>query len=274
MQTTNVWATVAFILNGLVFILIGLQLPIIVNGLTEYSFSVAVKYGLAISVLTIIIRIIWVYPATFFPRWINKNIRTREKKPSIGGVFLVSWAGMRGVVSLASALSIPLTLPGGEPFPERNLILFITFIVILVTLVVQGLSLPFIIKRLHLTESEEIVPEEEQEAGIHLRLTKVALSTLKESYATEIETNELVTNLKHQLENDISLTSQRIESLECNDTERGEIELYNKVLIDLIKIQRKELIILRKEREYEEEILRKQTEQLDLNEARLSAKVH
>lgn len=272
-QTTNVWATVAFILNGLVFILIGLQLPVIINGLTDYSFSVAIKYGLIISALTILIRIVWVYPGTFLPHWLSKKVRSREKKPSVGGVFLVSWAGMRGVVSLASALSIPLTLSNGEPFPERNLILFITFIVILVTLVVQGLSLPFLIKYLTITEMDEALPEEEQEAGIHLRLTKAALHTLEEKYPSEIKDNELVNNLKHQLENDISLTSQRIESLECNETEKGEIEIYNRVLVDLIKVQRHELIVLRKEREFGDELLRKQTEQLDLNEARLANKL-
>lgn len=271
-QTTHVWATVAFILNGLVFILIGLQLPVIINGLTDYSFAVAIKYGLIISALTILIRIVWVYPGTFLPRWLSKKIRAREKAPSVGGVFLVSWAGMRGVVSLASALSIPLTL-NGAPFPERNLILFITFIVILVTLVVQGLSLPFLIKKIKFTEMDEVLPEEEQEAGIHLRLTKMALQTLTERYPSEIKENELVNNLKHQLENDISLTSQRIESLECNETEKEEIELYNRVLIDLIKVQRHELVVLRKERAYGDELLRKQTEQLDLNEARLVNKI-
>jgi Na+/H+ antiporter len=269
-QTTNVWATVAFVLNGLVFILIGLQLPIIINGLTEYSFSVAIKYGLIISVLTILIRIVWVYPGTFLPRWISKRIRAKEKAPSVGGVFLVSWAGMRGVVSLASALSIPLTLEDGTPFPERNLILFITFIVILVTLVVQGLSLPFLIKHLNITESDETLPPEEQEASIHLRLSKVALNTLNERYKKELGENELVQNLNDRLQNDISLTLQRLESLECNETEKEEIEIYNRVLIDLIKVQRKELIVLRTEHEFEDELLRKQTDQLDLNEARLS----
>ena len=272
-QTTNAWATVTFILNGLVFILIGLQLPIIINGLTDYSFSVAIKYGLIISALTILIRIVWVYPGTFLPRWLSKRVREKESKPSVSGVFLVSWAGMRGVVSLASALAIPLTLEDGTPFPERNLILFITFIVILVTLVVQGLSLPFLIKYLNFSEGDETMPEEEQDASIHLRLTKVALHALTEKYSKELEDNELVQNLKSSLENDISLTTQRIESLECDTTEKEEIELYNKVLIDLIKVQRDELIVLRKEREFENELLRKHTEQLDLNEARLANKI-
>ncbi|MES2514523.1 MAG: Na+/H+ antiporter [Bacteroidota bacterium] len=273
-QTTNVWSTVAFVLNGLVFILIGLQLPIIVGGLTEYSFGVAIKYGLIISALTIMIRIVWVYPGTFLPRWLSKKVRERESKPSVGGVFLVSWAGMRGVVSLASALSIPLTLENGQPFPERNLILFITFIVILVTLVVQGLSLPFLIKYLNVTESDETITPEEQEASLHLRLTKVALNTLTEKYQSELENNELVQNLKDRLDSDIALTAQRIDSLVCDEVERGEIQIYNQALIDIIKAQRNELLVLRKERGFEDDIFRKQTEQLDLNEARLAIKLN
>jgi Na+/H+ antiporter len=273
LQTTGVWATVTFILNGLVFILIGLQLPVIVGGLTDYSFGVAIKYGLIISILTILIRIIWVYPATFLPRWLNKSVRNNEKKPGFSSVFLVSWAGMRGVVSLASALSIPLTLSNGQAFPERNLILFITFIVILVTLVFQGLTLPLLIKYMTFEADEEAVSAEEQEAGIHLRLSKAALQALEEHYANEIEENELVKNLKDRLENDISLTAQRLDSLECDDMERQEINLYNKVLIDIINVQRRELIVLRQEKGFEDELLRKQTEQLDLNEARLSVKI-
>ena len=272
-QTTNVWSTVAFILNGLVFILIGLQLPIIVGGLTEYTFGVAIKYGLIISALTILIRIVWVYPGTFLPRFLSKRIRSSESKPTIGGVFLVSWAGMRGVVSLASALSIPLTLADGTPFPERNLILFITFIVILVTLVVQGLSLPFLIRFLNIGESEETLPVEEQEASIHLRLTKVALGVLSEKYAHELDKNELIQNLKDRIESDINLTSQRINSLECDEIERKEIQVYNEALIEIIKAQRSELLVLRKEEGFEDSILRKQTEQLDLNEARLAIKL-
>jgi Na+/H+ antiporter len=272
-QATGVWSTVTFILNGIVFILIGLQLPVIVGGLTDYSFGVAVKYGLIISVLTILIRMVWVYPATFIPRWLSKSIRTNEKKPGFGAVFLVSWAGMRGVVSLASALAIPLTLSNGEAFPERNLILFITFIVILVTLVIQGLSLPFIIKYMKVEGDDETAPAEEQEAGIHLRLSKAALQTLEEKYAKEVEGNELVKNLKDRLENDISLTAQRMESLECDDNQASEIRVYNRVLIDIINVQRSELIVLRREKAFEDELLRKQTEQLDLNEARLSIKI-
>jgi Na+/H+ antiporter len=268
-QATNVWETVGFILNGLVFILIGLQLPVITSNLNEYSFSIAIKYGLVISLLTIIIRIVWVYLGIFSPRFFSKRIRRVEKKISFGGIFLISWAGMRGVVSLASALSIPLTLQNGEAFPERDLIIFITFIVILVTLVFQGLSLPFILKYINVNDENETAPEEEQDDEIHLILSEAALNLLNSKYQQEVSENELVQNLKDRLENDISLTSQRLESLECSETERKEINLYRTILKDIIAEQRKVLIKLRKEPNANDSLLRKHTSQLDLNEARI-----
>ena len=273
-QSTGVWATVTFVLNGLVFILIGLELPMIVRELNGYSIYEAVRYGLIISAVTILIRLVWVYPTTFIPRWFSKKIRTAEKSPGWKGPLLVSWAGMRGVVSLASALSIPLLAQNNEVFPQRNLILFITFIVILVTLVFQGLTLPMLIRWTGIREIDDVIPEEEQEAGIQLRLMQAALKRLKDKYSDEISSNQLIENLKKQLENDISLTWQKLKCLECFEEERGDIHLHNAVLLELIEIQRKELFLLRKEKHFDDEVLRKQQAQLDLDEAKINHYVH
>lgn len=266
LQAYGVWSTVGFLLNGLVFILIGLELPVIVKGHSNYFIAQAVFYGIVISVLTIVIRIIWVYPATFVPRWISKKIRTTEKSPGWRGPFLVSWAGMRGVVSLASALSIPLTLSNGQAFPQRNLILFVTFVVILVTLVFQGLTLPMVIKFLNIQEVDTEHVEEEHAVHVRLQLMKASLARLEEKFAREILENELVSNLKLQLQSDVNLTIQKMESLECDFKEREE---HANVLLDLMQIQRKELAILRKSNAFSDEILRKQEAQLDLDEARV-----
>lgn len=269
-QAISVWSTIIFILNGLVFILIGLELPTIVKGLGDYSLSAAICYGLIISLLTVLIRILWVYPGTYLPRWLSRKIRTTEARPSWQNVFIVSWSGMRGVVSLASALSIPLTLSNGETFPQRNLILFITFVVILVTLVFQGLTLPFFMKYLNVRDVEASVPEEEQEAGVRLRLMKAALLHLNEHYKIEIAENELIENIKRQLENGITLTSQQLDSLVCDTVKREEVERYQKISVDLIKAQRKELAVLHKENSFEDKILRRQEHLLDLEETKMS----
>lgn len=273
MQMLGVWSTLIFVLNGIIFILIGLELPTIVEGLGDYSIGDAIKYGLIISALTILIRLLWVYPATFIPRWLSKKIRTNEPSPGWRGPLVVSWAGMRGVVSLASALSIPL-LANGQPFPHRNLILFITFIVILVTLVFQGLSLPFLVKLIKIKEIDDITPEEEQEAGVRLHLMRAALNHLNEKYATEIIGNELVGFLKTDLEHNISNTQARLASLECDDTEKEEVELYQRVLLDLYSVQRNALFQLRRENTFSDEAIRHQELQLDLDELKITRPEH
>ncbi|MBC8035170.1 MAG: Na+/H+ antiporter [Chitinophagaceae bacterium] len=269
LQIYGVWNTITFVLNGFVFILIGLQLPVIVNGLGDYSLAQAIKYGLIITLATILVRIVWVYPATFIPRWLSKRVRQRESLPSIANVFIVAWAGMRGVVSLASALAVPLTLSTGKAFPQRNLILFITFVVILVTLVVQGLTLPFLIRQLELQDSEDSVPEDEQETAVSLALTQTALQHINQKYSREMAGNELVQNLGKQLESEQAITSQLLESLECDTLEKQEIDIYHRILLDINRMQRKELSRIRREHKYSDEVIRKKEAWLDMEEARL-----
>ena len=268
LQTVGTWATVAFILNGLVFILIGLELPVIMENLDGYSISEAIKYGLVISLLAIVIRVLYVLPIAYVPKWLGQKIRMDTANPTWKGPVIIGWAGMRGVVSLASALSVPL-LAGGEAFPHRNLILFITFVVILVTLVFQGLTLPLVIRWVKIKEIDDFPPREEQEAAIQLHLMRIASKRLDEQYAHEIKDNELVGFLKNQLEHDIDNVHQRLDCLECGDTAREEIELYHHVLMDIYSLQRKELHQLRKHKKYSDEEIRRMESQLDLDEAKI-----
>ncbi|TDB68235.1 Na+/H+ antiporter [Arundinibacter roseus] len=274
LQSHGVWNTVIFLINGTVFILIGLELPVIVNGLQGVSKGEVIKYGLLISALTIGIRFVWTYINAFLPRYLFKSIRENEKNPGWKGAFVISFAAMRGVVSLAAAFSIPLVLTTNEAFPQRNTILFITFIVILVTLVGQGLALPFLLKWLDIKEIDDIAPEEEQEAGIQIRLKQAALQVLTEKHEVNLADNELVANLKTQLENDLALTRQKLDSLECAESNLEELSVFHHVTKELIQIQREELAVLRAEKLFSDEMLRKQAAQLDLDEARLTGTAH
>ncbi|MEO6684525.1 MAG: cation:proton antiporter, partial [Dyadobacter sp.] len=228
-----------------------------------------ITYGIVISLIAIVIRLLYTFPIAYVPLWFGNTVRKDPANPPWKGPMIVGWAGMRGVVSLASALSVPLFLSSGVPFPHRNLILFITFIVILSTLVFQGLTLPLIIKWVKLKDIDDFPPEEEQEAAIHFHLMRAALEELNEKFAFEITDNELVGFLKNQLENDITLVHQRLESLECDDTEKEEIELYNSVRIQLFSVQRRKLIWLRNENLFSDEELRKHERQLDFEEAKI-----
>ncbi|TFF37755.1 Na+/H+ antiporter [Mucilaginibacter psychrotolerans] len=269
LQVISVWSTLIIILNGLVFILIGLELPEIMNGMSGYSLPQAIKYSLAVSLVIMAIRMMWIYPATFIPRWLFKNIRKSEPAPGWKGSFIVGWAGMRGVVSLAAALSLPMFSSGGKPFPHRELIIFITFIVILVTLVFQGLTLPFIIKSLKITEIDPVTPDDQQLAGIQIRLAKVSLDWLHEKYPEECESNELIRGYKSELEHMIAHASETLRCISCGASGKKEIDQYNKVLKDIYEQQRKTLYHLRKEKTFSDSMIRKEEKQVDLNETKI-----
>lgn len=269
----GVWTTMIFVMNTVVFVLIGLALPDIVDGLGEYSVMDGIKYGLLISIITIALRFLWVYPAAHLPRWISARVR-RDPSPGWKGPLVISWAGMRGVVSLATALSIPLLMKDGSAFPQRNLIIFITFVVIFITLVFQGLTLPFIIKMIKLKEIDTIASEDEQQAGIQIRLDKAALKLVQEKYANATRNNKLIGFYKANLEDQISHTDKRLQSMSHEDTEREEIEAYHHMLLDVYSHQRKELFRLRKEKYFSDEEIRKTELQLDLNELKITGAGH
>ncbi|HEY4337522.1 MAG TPA: Na+/H+ antiporter [Puia sp.] len=265
LQTQSVWNVLVFLLNGVVFILIGLQLPGIVRGLGEYSLGMAIGYGIWISVLTIVVRMLWVYPGAFCPRILSKRIRMREPNPGWQSIFVIGWAGMRGVVSLASALAIPIALPGGEAFPHRNMILFITFCVILSTLVVQGLSLPLIIKWLKLETKEN---REEERLEIRLRMANAIVDHINTHYEKEANSIEAFTRLKSRYERMSAITSSRLK-MEGEGTSSAKfLPQYRRLLIELVDVQRQELSRMRRDNQFSEEILRNKETELDLEEAR------
>lgn len=269
-QLMGVWNTLVFLLNGIVFILIGLQLPGIIDGLNDYSITEAILYAVIISVVTIIVRIVWVFPGTYVPRILSRTIREREKGPGAKLVFILAWSGMRGVVSLASALAIPLALASGEAFPHRNLILFITFVVILFTLVLQGLSLPFLIRFLKINAQDG---EEEQLISINRQLAVAVLKHLDTTHAEEIASNELFQQLKSRHEAIVKDADKRLSDSDPQHAVSPHIKSYRKLLLDLIELRRSELGKMKHAKKFEEELLRKKTMELDLEEARIRSQM-
>jgi Na+/H+ antiporter len=156
-----VWDTLTFVLNGFVFVLIGFQLPYILSGIRNYNVRQLILLGLVFSGVVIVLRFIWVFPGA----WASYFIRRRafhqvEPNPPARAIFVVGWTGMRGVVALAAAISLPEMLADGSDFPQRNLMIFLTFCVIFVTLVLQGLTLPPLIRALGLSGKQGKDPEE------------------------------------------------------------------------------------------------------------------
>jgi monovalent cation/hydrogen antiporter len=265
LRGANVWSTLGFVLNGLVFMLIGLELPVIVEQLGSTSLSTAIGYSLLITGILIVSRILCTFGASVFTVFISRYITTADNRPGWKGPFLLGWAGMRGVVSLAAALSIPLYLSDGTAFPQRNLILFITFMVILLTLVIQGLTLPLLIKWVNMTDPDMKIPAEEQERLLRQKLAKNSLQLLDKDYVDTLVGNRQLQQLKLTLQNDHALHDGN----EANDGEQDE---YKNVSLLLLEEQRGLLHELNKKHEMSEEIIRKYNDIIDLEEEKLHMK--
>jgi CPA1 family monovalent cation:H+ antiporter len=266
----NVWSTIGFALNGIIFLLIGLELPVIVRNFGEVSLWRAINYGLIITAVVIVMRMLCTLGASLFTRVVSRFITTADNNPGWKLPLVFGWAGMRGVVSLASALSIPLMLDKHHAFPMRDLILFITFMVILITLVFQGLTLPLVVKWVNLGEDKFLMPEHEQEAIMRKKMAQYALDLLNNKYSDEVEGNDLLRSLKARLEGDVTFVNNYIASEEGNQRVTHKIERYRIILTDLIEEQRRVLRKMNRKDKVDEEMIRKHLAQLDLEEEYLT----
>lgn len=267
-QGLSTWASLGFILNGAVFLLIGLQLPVIVNELGAFSKLEAVGYGVLITAVIVLTRIVFVLVASPFSRFMSRFMEVSDANPGWRGPLIVGYAGMRGVVSLAAALSIPLLTSSGQAFPQRNLILCITFVVILLTLVVQGLTLPLLIRWIGVEDRDQERPEHEQQMTLRQHLAQASLRQLQKKYPRERQRNSLVSSLARKLEKEVQLASQRLATL-TDHREEKDMAQYHQIYLDLLRTQRQELDKLRRLGEYTAEVIRHQENQLDLEEESL-----
>jgi len=259
---------VVFILNGLAFILIGLQLPVIVAQLSNRPLLDLLLYTLLISFTIIVVRIAWVFSIAYIPRALSRRLRERDPYPPWQQVAFVAWAGMRGVDSLAAALALPLLTNQGAGFPGRDLILFITFCIILVTLVLQGLSLAPLIRWLQLGEDSTA-----QQAEFKARLkTSRAGSARLEQLAREGWIPEpLLDDFRSHYSERIRRNSSALDGTDDRDGAIGEEEssAYQRVQRALLAAERQELIRLRNQDVINDEVLRTVERDLDLQESLL-----
>ena len=176
-RAVGAWSLVIFVLNGLAFILVGLQMRQLLASVSQVPALDLILSAAAVSLAVVAARFIWVFPATYLPRFLSRRVREHDPYPGWRNVVVVAWSGMRGVVSLAAALAVPLTVQGGGSFPERDLIIFLTFCIILVTLVGQGLSLPPLLRLLGVTGDGADLHEE---ARARFRAIDAAMKRLEE----------------------------------------------------------------------------------------------
>ncbi|MGW0332634.1 Na+/H+ antiporter [Streptomyces sp. NPDC003011] len=266
LQEEAVWKMVAFVLETTVFALIGLQLPVILKGLGEYEGGRAAWYAICLFLVVVATRFLWVYPATHLPR-LSSRIREREPDPTWKGPFVIAWAGMRGVVSLAIAFSIPLTVHGGDPFPERNLILFLTFTTVIGTLVLQGLTLPPLIRLLKLP-GRDAQAETLAEANAQAQASRAAERRLDELLADETNAlpGPLADRLRTVLERRRNAVWERLGQVNPITGETVD-DTYRRLSRQMISAERAVFVKLRDGRHIDDEMLRTLLRRLDLEEA-------
>jgi monovalent cation/hydrogen antiporter len=262
------WELVTFLLNGLIFALIGLQLEGIMERLSErtpYSVPELVLYGALVSLAVILARFLWVFPATYVPRWLSRRIRQRDPSPPVRQVTVIAWTGMRGVISLAAALALPLTTAGGQPFPGRDLILFLTFCVILATLVVQGLSLPVLIRALGL---EDDGSQEREEIQGRIEVANAAIARIEELVQEEWVREDTAERVRGLYNYRRSRFAARSDGVDVDGLEERSAA-YQRLMRDLLRAQRTTLIRLRNEGRIDDEVMHRIEHDLDLEESRL-----
>jgi CPA1 family monovalent cation:H+ antiporter len=261
------WDSLMFLLNGVIFILIGLQIPLITGHLrnSHYGPRTLILYAACVALTAVIIRILWVYPATYLPRWLFPKLRARDPSPSPRTVFVVAWVGLRGIVSLAAAMALPRYMPDGvTPFPARDLIEFITFGVILATLVLQGLTLPAVIRRLGLHAGRD---EEREESLARRQTAHAALARLEALSVTDEAAAEYINRARQAYR-------ERLELLGDSDEVPPALPVACRTMDDVhrhtLTAEREMLIRLRDDALIGDEVFRRIQQELDLEESRLA----
>jgi CPA1 family monovalent cation:H+ antiporter len=265
---TAAWQVLLFLINGTVFILIGAQLPSVLANLAGRSPAELIGLALAVSATVIVVRILWVYPGTYVPRVLSAAIREREPYPTPRNVFIVSWAGMRGVVSLAAALALPLTLADKvTPFPERDLLIFLTFAVILATLVGQGLTLPLVIRGLGVVADTGL---EHEEAHARMAAAEAAVSRIEELAVEFPDHLPLIDALRAQYGHRASHIDPHQGEEQLDESEQ-ELYEHRQIRGAVIEAEREALVRMRERGAVSDDVFRRVERDIDLEELRMEA---
>ncbi len=267
MQGYAMWSILTFLLNATLFILIGLQLPIIVDGLSGRTAGEVVGYAAAVCAAVIAMRFIWINVTTVVIRTLDRRPSQRARRSTWQVRVLSGWSGMRGAVSLAAALALPLHTHSGAPLPGRALIQFITFALILVTVVGEGLTLPWLIRRLGLVEDG--TEEENEEIRARLVIARAAIERVDELEAEEWTREGTIERVRRLYEFRQRRFKIRAGKIEDEDgLEEGSLA-YQRLMHEIYAVQRRELVRLRNSREISSEVMRRVERELDLEESRL-----
>jgi Na+/H+ antiporter len=267
LQAFAVWQMLIFLLNATLFILIGMQLPVIVDGLGDRSAAEVIAYSALVCATVIAVRFAWLFTVPYVVRAIDRRPQQRERRVGAAARAVTAWAGMRGAVSLAAALALPLETDLGAPLPGRDLILFITFALILVTVVGQGLTLPALIRRLGLREDG--AEEEAEEIRARLAASRAALERLDELAIEDWTRDDTIERVRGAYQFRQRRFTVRAGKVEDQDGIEDRSRAYQRLMHELYDVQRRALVELRNEGAISSEVMRRIQRELDLEEARL-----
>jgi monovalent cation/hydrogen antiporter len=265
LQGVFVWDILDFLINAILFVLIGLQLRTVVDGLSGFSATDLAGYALAVSGVVVLTRLVWAFTVPYLIRMLDRRESQRARRVGAGPRLVVAWSGMRGAVSLAAALAIPLTTDAGAAFPQRDLIIFLTFAVIFFTLVVQGLSLPMLIRRVGVTPDGA---EQTEELRARLVATKAALTRLDDLEAEEWTRNETIERMRALYQYRKRRFAARAGKIEDDGYEDRSL-VYQQMVQIVLAAQRDALIRMRSEGDLSNEVMNRVIRELDLEESRL-----
>jgi CPA1 family monovalent cation:H+ antiporter len=264
LQGVAVWEIVFLVLNALLFALIGLQLPAILDGLSGYSTGALIRYAVVIGGTVVAARFAWILATTYLPR-LSRRIRAARPAPAWQPGVVLAWSGMRGAVSLAAALALPLATDTGTPFPNRELIVFLTFCVILGTLVVQGLTLPGLIRVLEL-EDDGLAEKEDSKARI--LAAEAALARLEELAEEDWVREDTAERLRGLYGFRRSRFRARFDTEDDGAIEQRSTD-YQRLRRELLDAERAAVFALRREGRISDDVMRRVMRDLDLEDARL-----
>jgi Na+/H+ antiporter len=259
------WEVLVYLLNAVLFVLVGLQLHRILGALSGDSAVVLLGQAALVSVVVIAVRVAWGFTVPYLVRALDRRPAQILRRVGARQRLVVGWSGMRGAVSLAAALALPLETTAGRPFPERNLIIFVTFAVILATLVLQGLTLPWLIRRLGVSDDGS---EEQEELRGRLRATDAALARLDELAAedwTRDDTVERMRGLYRFRRRRLKARGGYIE----DDGYQDRSLAYQRLVRELLEAQRREIVLLRNQGVIGNDVMHRIERDLDLEDSRL-----
>jgi NhaP-type Na+/H+ or K+/H+ antiporter len=262
------WDFLIYMVEGMVFLITGLEARAVLSAVRGHSLSELTMSGLIVSAALIVARFVWIYPVAYLPRWLVPSIRRKDPSPPWQVPFVLSFTGVRGIVSLAAALAIPLQIATGAGFPDRDLILFLTFFVILVTLVGQGLLLPALIRALGLANAgrREHQADAIEEFDARRQAVGAAAERLEQMAAARKLPEAVVAPLRAGLHDRLNNLEHRIDG---HDSHRKLVELYDDVELSLIDTERQVVNDLYRDGKLKDEARRRIERELDLREAGL-----